>query len=132
MRPDTARELWTELIRLFPDFARDHTEQDLAESARDGGPSLHSVMLPFTQYFGGARDSFSEMQLRNLGQLLNEAVAVDDDLENAVSTCFLEHLRQIGSYKSLAPFLGKQAKDKTMPNNRLRPTATGTAVSCRG
>jgi hypothetical protein len=70
-------------------------------------------MLPFAEYFGVARDTLSERQLRNLGRLLNEAVAVDDDLENAVSTCFLEHLRQTGSYKSLAPFLSKQAKDKT-------------------
>jgi len=113
MRPATARELWTELTRLFPDFARDHTAQDLEASERAGGARLHSVMIPFSQYFGAVRDSFSETQLKNLGQLLNEAVEVDDDLENAVSTCFLEHLQQIDSYKLLAPFLGRRAKDKT-------------------
>jgi hypothetical protein len=95
MRPATARELWTELVRLFPDFVRDHSEQDLAEREEIGAPGgLQSVMLAFTPYFGGARYTFSQKQLRAFGEFLNEAVAIDDDLENAVSTCFLEHLSQ--------------------------------------
>jgi hypothetical protein len=113
MRPGTARELWTELTEIFPDFIHDHTPEDLEESEREGTPSLHSVMIPFTQYFGGAQQAASQQQLRALASLVNEAVSVDDNLENAVSTCFLEHLRQVRSYKTLAPFLSSTAKDKT-------------------
>ena len=111
MRPETARQLWTELTAIFPDFAHDHTPEDMEESERAGSPSLHSVMLPFTQYFGAAQSSASEGQLRALAELVNGAVSVDDDLENAVATCFLEHLRQVRAYKALAPFLSSQAKD---------------------
>ena len=113
MRPASARQLWSELILLFPDFAEDHTAADLEESERNGTPTLHSVMIPFTHYFGGAQRALSVRQLRELGMLLNDAVELDDDLENAVSTCFLEHLRQYDGYKALAPFLSKRAKDKT-------------------
>lgn len=112
MRPKTARQLWNELVRLFPDFALDHTEADLEEAEREGTPSLHSVMIPFTQYFGGAQHALSKSQLVQLGALLSEAVEIDDDWENAVSTCFLEHLRHIRAYKTLAPYLSKRAKTR--------------------
>ena len=113
MRPVTARQLWSELVRVFPDFVEEHTAADLEESERDGTPTLHSVMIPFMQFFGGVQRTLSAKQLKELSTLLNDAVELDDDLENAVSTCFLEHLRQIGGYKALAPFLSKRAKEKT-------------------
>jgi hypothetical protein len=98
---------------MFPDFVEDHTAADLEESERNGTPTLHSVMIPFTQYIGGVQRTLSARQLKELGTLLNDAVELDDDLENAVSTCFLEHLRQIDGYRVLAPFLSKRAKEKT-------------------
>jgi hypothetical protein len=72
-------------------------------------------MHNFTQCFGADHQEFSERQLTSLGQLLDEAVMVDDQLENAVSTCMLEHLRQINGYKALSPYLSKTAKEKTIP-----------------
>ena len=113
MRPTTARDLWSELTGVFPGFVETHTPQDVEESEREGVATQHSVMLPFTQYFGRALSTASSKQLKTLATLLNEAVAVENDLENAVATCFLEHLRQVGGYKILAPFLSKQAKGKT-------------------
>jgi hypothetical protein len=77
MRPITARQLWSELVRLFPDFVEDHTAADLEESERDGTPTLHSVMIPFTQYFGGLRRAPSGKQLKGLGTLLSDAVELE-------------------------------------------------------
>jgi hypothetical protein len=67
----------------------------------------------FTQCFGRVQRALSAKQLKGLGALLSDAVELDDDLENAVSTCFLEHLRQIGGYRALAPFLSERAKERT-------------------
>jgi hypothetical protein len=98
---------------LFPGFAEYHTLAELEESERDDTATLHSVMSPFTQFFGGHQSASTDKQLKALSALLNDAVSVDDELENAVSTCFLEHLRQIRSYKVLVPYLSAMAKRKT-------------------
>ena len=108
MRPQTAKELWTLLTEIFPGFSAHCEDEEIQPDT-----TLHFVMSDFTTYFSGNRDTLSESQLRKLAQFINDAVAVDDNLENAVGTCFLEHLRQVRSYKILAPFLSRQAKDKT-------------------
>ena len=108
MRPQTAKKLWTLLTEIFPGFSV-HCEVEEIQPET----TLHFVMIDFSTYFGINRDTFTESQLRKLAQFINDAVAVDDNLENAMSTCFLEHLRQTRSYKLLAPFLSRQAKDKT-------------------
>jgi hypothetical protein len=98
---------------VFPDFAGYHRLEDVEEAERDQAATFHSVMIPFTQYFGGKVDSLATTQLKALGVLVNEAVQLEDGWENAVSTCFLEHLRQIKSYRSLAPYLSTIAKNRT-------------------
>jgi len=108
MRPQTAMELWTLFTEIFPDFSSYCEVEEIEPDT-----TLHFVMMDFTSYFGSYCDKFSESQLRKVGNFINDAVAVDDKLENAVSTCLLEHLRQIRSYKILAPFLSRRAKDKT-------------------
>jgi len=113
LRPSTARELWTRLTTLFPEFTEYHSVEDLEDSERDEAAILHSVMFPFTQFFGGRHTTFTEKRLSTLATLLNEAVALDDVLENAVSTCFLEDLHQIRGYKALAPHLNAVARRKT-------------------
>ena len=108
MRPTTAKELWILLTEIFPGFSADCEEEEIQPDT-----TLHFVMADFTPYFSGNRDTFSESQLKQLGDFINDAVAVDDNLENAVCTCFLEHLHQVRSYKILAPYLSRHAKDKT-------------------
>jgi hypothetical protein len=108
MRPQTALELWQLLTEIFPGFATDCAEEEIQPDA-----TLHFVMRDFTSYFSGKRETFSEVQIKRLARFINETVAVDDSLENAVCTCFLEHLHQVRSYKVLAPFLSRQAKNKT-------------------
>ena len=96
------------LTEIFPGFSAEYEDGEIQPET-----TLHFVMRDFTTYFSGNRDTFSESQLKKLAHFINDAVAVDDNLENAVSTCFLEHLHQVRSYKMLAPFLSRQAKDKT-------------------
>jgi len=64
------------------------------------------------QYFSRNRQSLDERQIRALGVWISEAVTADGDLENAVSTCFLEHAGQVGVNRLLRPFLSAQAKAK--------------------
>jgi hypothetical protein len=75
--------------------------------------TLHRVMSLFAQYFGANSSRFSEKQLRRLGEWLNSSVSVSGELESAVSTCFLEHARQLKVDRLLAPYLSKVAKEKS-------------------
>jgi len=112
-RPQTAREVRAVLVEIFPSFARDVTDDDLAEWERMSVQDPHAVMIPFTQYFGTNQATFSDRQMSALGTFLNRAVEFDDALENAVATCFLEHLRQINGYAALSPHLAAEAKSRT-------------------
>jgi hypothetical protein len=56
---------------------------------------------------------FTERQLRRFGDWISKAVAVDGDIENAVSTCFIEHTRQVKINRVLAPYLSPVAKAKS-------------------
>jgi hypothetical protein len=112
-RPQTAREVRAVLVEILPSFARDVTDDDLAEWERMSVQDPHAVMIPFTQYFGTNQATFSDRQLSALGTFLNRAVEFDDALENAVATCFLEHLRQINGYAALSPHLAAEAKSRT-------------------
>src|SRR5215471_18001786 len=101
--PTSPNELRTALIALFPDF----------ESQCEHEPrTFHSVMIDFAVYFGGNAAAFSPKQLQAFADLVNSAVAGGGDLENAVSTCMLEHLHQIRVTKLLRPYLTMQAKAK--------------------
>jgi hypothetical protein len=86
------------------------TELEVEESEE---LTLHRVMSLFAQYFGANGSRFSEKQLRRLGEWLSSAVSVPGELENAVSTCFLEHTRQLKASRLLAPYLSKLAKEKS-------------------
>jgi hypothetical protein len=77
--------------------------------------SHHAVLRKFLEYFAMNHGSFSAKQLRVFGAWVNRAVSVNDDLENAVSTCFLEHARQVGIDRVLGPYLLSRAKDKSHP-----------------
>ncbi len=112
-RPPEPMELLASLTSIFPQFGNQDIVEDVAGSPV--GIGLHCVMHHFTCYFGADLQEFSESQLASLGRLLDEAVMVDDQLENAVSTCLLEHLRQISAYTAISPYLSKRAKEKTIP-----------------
>ncbi len=75
----------------------------------------HHIMSAFLDYFSVCHHSFNEQQLRQFGNWVNSAATSDDDLENAVSTCFLEHSRQVSINRVLAPYLSLRAKAKQHP-----------------
>jgi hypothetical protein len=114
IRPLEPKQLFGTLQVIFPQFGQsdDNIPEEMAE-AEGAGHGLHYVMHLFTEWFGANRGGISDRQYRALGHLLNAAVTVDDDLENAVSTCLLEHLRQINGYRAISPYLSKKAKQKT-------------------
>jgi hypothetical protein len=62
-------------------------------------------MIEFSTQFGAA--AAQPAQLLGLAELVSQSVAITDNLENAVGTCFLEHLRQIDRqghlWKCLSP-----------------------------
>lgn len=111
-RPQTAAALHARLVAIFPGFCEECTDAEVAESENEGGPAMHLVMQRFAVYFGCEQDSLSPRQIVELAELANEAVTVDDVLENAFGTCFLEHLHQIDGYKTLAPHLSAKAKSE--------------------
>ena len=86
------------------------------EMENEGPPeefTHHQIVMIFAEYFSVNHRAFSERQLRSLGQWLSEAVAAGGEIENAVSTCLLEHSRQLKVNRVLAPYLSKQAKGGT-------------------
>ena len=92
------------LVRLDPAF---ETELEVEEPEE---LNHHLVMRRFASYFAANHNAFSARKLRSLGEWLNAAVAAGGNLENAVSTCFLEHSRQLKVNRVLAPYLSQQAK----------------------
>lgn len=99
--PPTPDALLERLAAVFPMFVA-HTSDDDAQAT-----SFHSVMMEFTVFFGRAAQSASAKQLRALSELILEATAHPGELENAIGTCFLEHLHQIQAEKVLRPFLNE-------------------------
>jgi hypothetical protein len=95
-------------LSRVPEFGDDLLEQ--ASGAEDENLAFHRVMHVFTYSFGKFASSLSVAQLRQLAALINACVEIDDVLENAVATCFLEHLHQVGALKVLRPYLSTKAR----------------------
>jgi hypothetical protein len=106
--PQSPEQLLEELFEIFPQY-RAHYPGPI----HDESPTFHSVLMAFTPFFGGERESFSESQLRSFGTLINAAVAAGGSLENAFGTCLLEHLHQIRASKTLRPYLSELARERT-------------------
>ena len=107
VRPTEPVQLLDRLRQIFPRF-----RLPVAEYGRDA-PSLHGIMVEFLAWFGINAGSLDEASLQQLAAFLDESVAIDDALENAVATCFLEHLRQVGGHQVLSLYLSKRAKAKS-------------------
>jgi hypothetical protein len=77
------------------------------------------VMQEFLMHFAKKHSFFTERQLRRFGDWISKAVAVDGDIENAVSTCFLEHTRQVKINECLHLTYHLWRRPNHMPNQRL-------------
>jgi len=96
--------LMSALGQLFPDFP----DECLREDVQAGEASLHTVMTDFGSTFDAA--SSDEAQLRGLAEIVSECVREIDVLENAVGTCFLEHLRQRDRRSIFRKYLSPEVK----------------------
>ena len=101
--PETPDQLLDALAAIFPGFRGEWESGEVPHS-------FHGVMLRFTPYFGPA----SAADLASLGALVDRAIAVDGPLENAMATCFLEHLRQVDAWLALRPHLSEAARRKSL------------------
>jgi hypothetical protein len=72
----------------------------------------HAVLRCFLDYFSAGHEGFEKKQLERFCAWVNAAVAVGGEMENAVSTCFLEHARQVKINRVLAPYLSREAKSR--------------------
>ncbi|MDI9240506.1 hypothetical protein QLQ15_16500 [Lysobacter sp. LF1] len=100
------QELVERLCAIFPAF-RSEWQLD-QEDATWPSESLHSVYQSFLPFVSGAKPSVQ--QLRCLAGLIDGEVARGGDAENAVATCLLEHLGQVGMLPALRPLLGSEAR----------------------
>jgi len=104
----TPENLLLALTSIFPSFQAEwETENPYIHE--DGSFTFHSVFLEFTDFFGVQAAKSSTKQLLATATIINDAVSDKSDLENAVSTCFLEHLHQIKAVKYLRPYLNERA-----------------------
>jgi hypothetical protein len=108
--PEQALEF---LFTLFPAFEQEWRADDPGYEPSSGELTYHRIMFEFTQYFGGVAHSLTENQLKQFGAWVNVAVSKDGPLENAVSTCFLEHMHQVKVNRLLRPYLSNEAKGKS-------------------
>ena len=104
----TPNALLDSMVTICPSF-REAWETENPYLNEDGSFTFHSVFIEFASFFGSASFQSSTKQLQSIAALINSAIETPGALENAVSTCFLEHLVQIDGTKSLHPYLSKQA-----------------------
>ena len=107
--PQSPQELLESLSIIFPEF-REHFKNDESDALTYPG-----ILREFAYFFGKHSTIFLESQLRDLGSLVSEAVLQPGALENALGTCFLEHLHQIKAESVLRPYLSKKAYGMTRP-----------------
>jgi hypothetical protein len=111
-RPTTPEALRDQISAIFPSFRKAWDSKDNPFIQDDGTFSYHGVMLALNDHFAEL-GPLSEVQIEGFSALLNSAVTTSDVFENAVSTCFLEHMHQMKLTKVLGPHLTREAKKKS-------------------
>jgi hypothetical protein len=114
------QETLRQLSEIFPDFEASWAEEEAPpeDGLVDGVYyewTHHAVMHNFLAYFSCHQEQFTVKQLRDIGKWMDRAASEDDDLANAVSTCFLEHARQVGVNGILWPHWSRKTKDYSHP-----------------
>lgn len=104
-------ELILELQRVFPDF-RVATE---GHDEMYNPISLHTVMMDFAYWIGISLPTATQKQVEDLGGWLDSAVESGGNLENAVSTCLLEHAFRLNIEKRLRPHINAATKRAMHP-----------------
>lgn len=106
MPPTSPEQMLEQLQAIFPAFDHEWDEDDWPGMER----TFHSVVREFAYYFPSNVATFTERQIRALAAWINGAVLAGGQLENAISTCFLEHSKQLKVNKLLWPHLSATAR----------------------
>ena len=109
-------EALRQLCTLCPDFERWWNDEEVEDRLVDGVHAElthHHLAMEFLDYFAGNHVTLNQQQLHSVGAWLSDAVARNDELAEAVTTCFLHNCREQHLDGVLAPFLSPQAKART-------------------
>lgn len=118
MKISTPDELVSFLVELFPEFEKEW--QDELEGHEDSANyigyrvdiTFHQVIQTFAPYGSKFLETLQPKQLGRFCKFINEAVESGGDLENALSTCLLEHASQLEIIKILKPKLTGAARNE--------------------
>ena len=108
-------EALRQLCTLCPDFERWWNDEEVEDRLVDGVHAElthHHLAMEFLDYCAGNHATLNEQQLRSVGAWLNDAVAHEDELGEAVTNCFLQNCREKNLDRVFAPYLSRQAKAK--------------------
>ena len=106
----TASVLVAQLIAIFPAFESEWVE---GQSQIDNGYyTFHAVFQAFAPNSARFLNEATPSRLHAFCKLVNSMVQSGCDLENAVSTWFLEHASQIGVRNIIKPCLSENARQE--------------------
>ena len=97
------------LLSTLRGIAPDFGDPEFLGDVETGEANLHTVWTEFGSYF--LPEAWEPAKLSRLATLVHECVAVQDNLENATGTCFLEHLRQRDRRGVFRRYLSPEVKD---------------------
>jgi hypothetical protein len=104
----SSKEVLAAIVAIFPEFEAEWEADN--PYIVDGRFSVHSVYMAFLPFLASAE--CTEKQMKMVASFINGAVLAGGNSENAVSTCLLEHVHQVGLTSVLKPHLIKEAKDR--------------------
>ena len=100
---DTPQELFDRILSIYPQFVDEFDNDEKIET-------YHQIIMDLTPVITGYLEGGSKRSTNLFCNLVNEMMEAGGDLENAISTCLLEHASQVRCHKILLPLLGERAK----------------------
>jgi len=108
MKIQTPKDLVSALIDLFPGFREEWDEGEGYGGV--GQYNFHTVFMELAPVCSGYLAEATPRTVEAFCALINALVAGGGDVENAVSTCLLEHASQVGIAKTIKAHLSQAAK----------------------
>jgi hypothetical protein len=99
---DSPAALASVLTELFPPFASELEDEEIT--------SYHQVVQRLAPVLTGFLQERPKKATEEFCSLVNEMVAAGGEMENAISTCLLEHASQIRVRNVIRPYLSVAAK----------------------
>lgn len=96
------------LMDIFPDLRQLWAQPGELEA--EDTQSFHSVWMVFAPHSYKLLHEATPNEIKRFSSLIDYMVSRGGDLENAVSTCFLEHASQLSVRKLLKPHLSRESK----------------------